>query len=661
VYTQQVVYATILSRRRQELHAAIADAIAELYPDAAGEQAETLAYHYTHTEHGDRAIEHLMNAGAKARAAYLNDEAVECYRKALATLDGLPETAENVTQRVHVQEALGRIHHGAGNGDAAEGHLRAAIDLGQEAEVGANHLIRLCYWLGDVHWWKSEHARVVEVGEMAAALLGDERGTVEEALVNQTIAMGALFTGNKPVWRSRLERTAEFLRDLPYSEELRPSYVYIWGMRVAERDIAAASEWAAALLHVGTAHHDARATAQAHKGLGDMCWYLGDLAGALAKYETALAVFEEIGDTNHAGDCLIGLGALALAMGRLEDAKRYGGLGLAAAEQIDSAMFRAHSYLSVGELYVCLGDMSVGAHALSRSIELFAESGQRPSEPLVALGWGSLHEGDMNASAGHFHEAVSQSSRLMGSALSGLEQGYADNPDVFPLLCADLAASGSALPSGQWCLEAASPSSFPAPVERMDFIAIRPGGGLGAEWEWDDLHGDGAYAVENVLEIRAPNGRDLSKANVSAPRLLRPVEGDFAADAVSLPGRDDRLTLGGLLLWVDADNFLRVERGIRGHRDVSLRGRVDGADKLLGRGRLDADRIHLRVERRGGSVRALCSADGRAWHSIGETEFTSDPPARVGLHAIGVIERTIYRGAFREGDAIRFESFALRQ
>ena len=659
VYTQEVVYGAVLTRRRQEMHAAIADAIARLYPDAADEQAETLAYHYTHTEHGERAVEHLMNAGAKARAAYLNDEAVECYRKALATLNGLPPTAEIAAQKVRAQEALGRIHHGAGHGDEAEGHLRGAIELGEDTGIDTRDLIRLCYWLADVYWWRSEYARIVEIGENAAALLGDERDTVEEALVNQIVATGAYFTGDRATWRDRLERTAEFLRDLPYCEELRPSYVHIWGMRHSERDIGGARDWLSALLHVGAENHDARATAQAHKGLGDLCRYEGDLEGALAKYVTALAVFEEIGDTNHAGDCLIDLGALALSMGRLDDAKRYGGLGLAAAEQIDSLWYRAVSYLNVGELYVCLGDLSVAAHSLSRAVELFAESGQRPTRPLVALGWGYLHEGDADASAGYFHEAVTHSRRLLGSALSGLEEAYSANPDVFPLLCRDLADSDPSLPGGRWCLEDAAPSAFPASVQRLDFVAMRPGAGLGAEWEWVNGHDDGAYQVENTLEIRAPNGRDLSKANTGAPRLMRPASGDFAADAVSMPGPADRPTVGGLLLWVDADNFLRVERGVRGRYDVSLRGRVNGADGLFGRGRLAAERIHLRIERRGGSARALCSADGRAWRAIGETEFAPTGDARVGLHAIGVIERTIYRGEFREGAAIRFESFTL--
>jgi class 3 adenylate cyclase/tetratricopeptide (TPR) repeat protein len=660
VYTQQVVYSAVLSKRRQELHGAIAEAIAEIYPDAAADRAETLAYHYTHTDHGERAVEHLMGAGSKARAAYLNDEAVDCYTKALQTLDHLPETDETTAQKMRVQEALGRIHHGAGQGDAAGQHLRAAIDIGRRTEADASEMIRLCYWLADVHWWKSEYVEVGKIGDMAWALLGDERGTVAEALANQIVATGAYFTGRREPWRERLTRTTEFLRDLPYCEELRPSYVHIWGMCHSERDLDGAREWLAALLQVGSEHHDARAVAQAHKGMGDLCFYTGDLKGASAKLETALALFQEIGDTNHAGDCLIDLGSLSLSMGRLDDAKRYGGLGLSAAEQIDSRWFRAASYLSVGELYVCLGDLSVAGHSLSRAIDIYAETKQRPARPLVALGWAHLHDGDIEAASRYFHEAVTISKPLRGSAMSGLEEAYRDSPEVFPVLCKHLDEEADALHETQWLLADARPARFEDIAQRLDFIAMRPASGLGAEWEWVNEFGDAAYRVENALEIEAPNGRDLSEQNASAPRLLRPVGGDFAADATCVRGRADRPAIGGILLWADGDNHLRVEWGARGPHEVSLSGRVEGVTTLVGRGRLEADRLHLRLEWREGVARALCSADGRAWKSAGETAFEPTAPVRVGLHAIGQIDRTIHRGEFQHGTAIRFESFTLR-
>ena len=61
----------------------------------------------------------------------------------------------------------------------------------------------------------------------------------------------------------------------------------------------------------------------------------------------------------------------------------------------------------------------------------------------------------------------------------------------------------------------------------------------------------------------------------------------------------------------------------------------------------------------GGRVNGLCSADGEAWFTVGQVEFSVEDPVEVGLHAIGNIDRTVYPGAYPEGTAIRFESFDL--
>jgi hypothetical protein len=73
----------------------------------------------------------------------------------------------------------------------------------------------------------------------------------------------------------------------------------------------------------------------------------------------------------------------------------------------------------------------------------------------------------------------------------------------------------------------------------------------------------------------------------------------------------------------------------------------------------DTDAVFLRMERVGGWVRALCSADGTQWFTVGSVEFPPDVPVQVGLHAIGEIDRTVYHDAHLEGTAVRFKSFAL--
>ena len=86
---------------------------------------------------------------------------------------------------------------------------------------------------------------------------------------------------------------------------------------------------------------------------------------------------------------------------------------------------------------------------------------------------------------------------------------------------------------------------------------------------------------------------------------------------------------------------------------------MEGQLQIVGRGRLPAERVVLRLERRCEQVRALCSADGRDWFTVGQAEFPVEDPLQVGLLATGFINRMRYHGAYPHGTAIRFEQFDL--
>jgi len=69
--------------------------------------------------------------------------------------------------------------------------------------------------------------------------------------------------------------------------------------------------------------------------------------------------------------------------------------------------------------------------------------------------------------------------------------------------------------------------------------------------------------------------------------------------------------------------------------------------------------VVLRLVRNSEQIGALCSLDGEQWYSVGHTTFPVDDTVQVGVHAIGMIDRTIYHGAYPEGSAIRFREFRV--
>jgi hypothetical protein len=161
--------------------------------------------------------------------------------------------------------------------------------------------------------------------------------------------------------------------------------------------------------------------------------------------------------------------------------------------------------------------------------------------------------------------------------------------------------------------------------------------------------------------------------------MLRSVSGDWVAQTACVPAAGKKPAIGGLLLWKDRKNYLRLDRGATGEHGILFMGCLGNRDVLIGRGRLpigksasqrigksadqqvgkSADRVFLRLERVGERVNAFCSADGEIWFTVGHVEFPVEDPVQVGLHAIGKIDRAVYHGAYPDGTAIRFESFQL--
>jgi regulation of enolase protein 1 (concanavalin A-like superfamily) len=143
---------------------------------------------------------------------------------------------------------------------------------------------------------------------------------------------------------------------------------------------------------------------------------------------------------------------------------------------------------------------------------------------------------------------------------------------------------------------------------------------------------------------------------------MRELSGDLAVEVCISLESDEKPQQGGLLVWKDKDNFLRFERGIHGKYEMRLHGYVNGKWQIAGRGLLrveDNEEVHLRLERSGDEFTAHCSVDGQNWLTCGKMTLPMEDPIQVGIHAIGMIDRTIYCGAYKEGTATVFRNFRI--
>jgi predicted ATPase len=106
--TQEVAYGSLLTTRRQALHAAAGQALETLAQERLAERYEELAHHFTAGEVWDKAFVYLTRSGDKARQVYANQEAIAFYTQALEVSQRVNPAVEAV-QLLPVYESRGRV------------------------------------------------------------------------------------------------------------------------------------------------------------------------------------------------------------------------------------------------------------------------------------------------------------------------------------------------------------------------------------------------------------------------------------------------------------------------------------------------------------------------------------------------------------------------
>jgi class 3 adenylate cyclase/predicted ATPase len=666
---REVACEALLSQQRAIYARRAADYLAQLF----GEEVLTryydvVAHLYRTAGERHRELFYTLSAAEYAQGIYANEEALAFYGRALELIDELVQGADDessgawVDWRLESLKSVGKIYLATGEAGQAEPYLRRAVELAEETGVDVRERSRLTYWLCEALFWLGRYDEQVEIAERGLGLVQGDTPSVEVALMNQEIAVGSLALGRSDRYREFTERTAQFLEVLPYSEELRPAYDHVASMYAGHLDDPEeAMRWLRALRERAEAHQDLRALAQAHDYAGLVLAMTGDLSGAVAEHRQALELCEQVGDLLHQSDALGHLADAFLGMGDLEQAREYVERVLDVTSRLDNTESVAWAHWRMGRVTCALGAWDVALQWFEEAAGEFraVDALSRTAMMMYCVAAVRLHKGEREGAVRTFEEAVALAGPQMLaenpvslSLVLGAIESASRGTGVFEVFCRDWREKIPSSTLRQWSLEPAETFADGWPL----LGGSKFGTELEAPWAWVDALGECSIRVNGALSIQAVNGRGLWESNLSAPRVMRHVWGSCACQVICAQSAKGVPSIGGLVLWRDREDFLCLTWGFGGPGGVVLRGRIDGEDVIVGRGWLPGarDQVHLRMERRGGSVRGLCSADGERWYQVGEIRWEVPEPVQAGMHAIGDIDRLIYPGRYAEGTAIEF-------
>ena len=207
---RDAAYAGLLKTRRGHLHAAIANALEQKFPEVAQSQPETLAHHLTEAGLIDKAIGYWLQAGKNAALRSANIEAMAHAQHGIEVIGRLPAGEDKDRAELDLQLVLGPCliaTHGPAAGKAVATFTRArelCERLGEPPEY-----LQVMFWLATASVVRGELPQALEAiaGLPSAA---EARGN-QPALLNgiRGQAMILMFMGRIADARDTLERALE--------------------------------------------------------------------------------------------------------------------------------------------------------------------------------------------------------------------------------------------------------------------------------------------------------------------------------------------------------------------------------------------------------------------------------------------------------------------
>jgi class 3 adenylate cyclase/tetratricopeptide (TPR) repeat protein len=212
---RDAAYAGLLKSRRVHLHAAIANALEQQFPEVVQTQPETLAHHLTEAGLIEKAIGYWLRAGKDAALRPANLEAIAHLKRGIELTGRLPTGEGKDKSELDLQLALGPCliaAHGPAAGDALATFARArelCERLGQPPEY-----LQVVFWLATASVVRGELPQALEAiaGLPSAAEARGNQPTLLNVIRGR--AMILMFMGRIVEARETLERAAQLFSEI---------------------------------------------------------------------------------------------------------------------------------------------------------------------------------------------------------------------------------------------------------------------------------------------------------------------------------------------------------------------------------------------------------------------------------------------------------------
>jgi tetratricopeptide (TPR) repeat protein len=383
---QDAAYETIPKSRRQDLHAAVARALLDEYPDVAESQPEILAYHYAAAKLTVEALDFWLKAGKNAASRSANKEAIAHLQKGLAILKAASIPSRERTRReLSFLAVLGpavMAIHGYGATESQDVFERA-WELTDDTTLAPERLHILC-GLWNVRFHRAELAAALALAQQCLDLAQTSGFGLDLAncLMGQTLSSMGEFAAAQRHFQLVIDNFRAgtggprglFSADEPV---LALSYMarILWALGYPERSDAAVQE-ATALARKGS---NAVTVAAALIARMYMATHGAPMQQAVAHADEAIAYCKEHELALFEHWTRFTRGALLVRQGEAATGIETMRAAISAAEARQSRQFRPFQLACVGAAYAALGNCGHAITLLDEAVSMAEAGGEKQS------------------------------------------------------------------------------------------------------------------------------------------------------------------------------------------------------------------------------------------------------------------------------------------
>ena len=377
VIVSDAIYSTLLKSDRSELHGRVAQAIESIYQEKLESQIDLLARHYSWSPNKEQALKYLILAGQKAARRYLNDQAQQYYRDALALLPNIEHT---LSQEIQVHIGLGDVFVLVGEFEQAREHYQIGLNrlgsgAGDENIIERSMLYRN---IGTTYERMGNFEEALECLETSEKILeGAPERPGEKAQVLNDIGWIHFRRGDLDKAEGYLRTALELSRSTLLYDVTASILNRLGGVHYQKDQLDQASHYVRESLKLREEIGDTVAVARSYNNLGLLDWKRGHWEEALENFSRSVELNTSLGDIEAMIMLHNNMGLLQTDRGNMIEALNHLEFSLASAQQIGMSSRVGQVYLHLSRYWLTAKDWKQSLNYSELALTLFEELGSR--------------------------------------------------------------------------------------------------------------------------------------------------------------------------------------------------------------------------------------------------------------------------------------------